>query len=194
MTNPQAPADEDLLASDYGDGTYDVTGDEYAEPEYDPADWDTFPVDEWDWDGPPADVVPPAKTPPWFRNPRLLFALIALAAAALVVATVLLITGRQSGEIPTTSQLTTAVTPTSPSVRSTPRAPKPATASTAPPSPSPEPAYPSVEEAPVPVEQQPVPSAAPEPSPSPSATQSRSPAGPKINVTRNPMSFAPEKH
>jgi len=145
-------------------------------------------VDE-PWDGyPVADPVQPA-TAPWFRNPRLLFGLIAVAAAALVVATVLLISGKQSGEIPTTPELDTRATP---SARSTPRAPsRPAPSTPVSSSPTPEPSSRSAEETAAPAEpEQPA-----EPPPaSPTASPSKSPAGPKLNVTRTPMSFTPGKH
>ena len=153
--------------------------------------WDSYPADDWDT-YPVVEPVQPAKAP-WFRNPRLLFGLIALAAAALVVATVLLITGKQSGEIPTKPDLSTRATP---SARSTPRAPSRPTPST--PvfsSPTAETSSPSAEETETPAApEQPVePPASPLP-PSPTASQSKSPAGPKINVTRTPMSFTPGKH
>jgi cytoskeletal protein RodZ len=152
--------------------------------------WDSYPADDWNT-YPVAGPVQPAKAP-WFRNPSLLFGLIAMAAAALVVATVLLITGKQSGEIPTTPDLSTRATP---SVRSTPRAPSGPAPSTPESSSTPETSTESAEETAAPAEpEQPAePPAAPLP-PSPSASQSKSPAGPKINVTRTPMSFTPGKH
>jgi len=143
-------------------------------------------------DEPVAEPVQPAKAP-WFRNPRLLFGLIAVAAAALVVATVLLITGKQPGEIPTTPDLGTRAIPRA---RSTPRAPsKPAPSTPVPSSPTAETSSGSAEETAAPAEpEQPAePPAAPLP-PSPTAGQSKSPAGPRINVTRTPMSFTPGKH
>ncbi|MEI6251933.1 MAG: hypothetical protein WCP30_03930 [Mycobacteriaceae bacterium] len=145
-------------------------------------DWDTYPVDQ---------AQPPAA--PWSRNPRLLFGLIAVAAAALVVATVLLITGRQSGEIPTAPQLSTRTTPNTPSAPSSPRPPSEPASSTPPSSsPSAESSAAGSEEslAPAEPEQPAEPAVAPPPSP----TASHSPAGPKINVTRTPMSFTPGKH
>jgi len=115
-----------------------------------------------------------------------------VAASALVVATVLLITGRQSGEIPTTPQLSIRTTPTAPSVRSTPRAPF-ASASPVPSSSSPD-----TESSPAGTDEYPVPDEPAEqveppdgPEPSPTASHS---AGPRINVTRTPMSFTPGSH
>ena len=179
MTDPEALADEDLTMSGYPDGHL-----------VDDA-WDGYPSDDWDT-YPVIEPLQPAKAP-WFRNPRLLFGLIAIAAAALVVATVLLITGKQSGEIPTTPDPGSIATT---SARSTPRAPsKPAPSTPVSSSPSAETSSPSAEETATPAEpEQPAePPADPLP-PSPTTRQSKSPAGPKINVTRTPMSFAPAAH
>lgn len=188
MTDPRTLADEDLAMSGefHTDGPYDAT-DGYPEPDF----WDSHPAD--DWDRFPAEAEQPPSTP-WYRNPRLLFGLIAVAAAALVVATVLLITGKQSGEIQTTPQLSTRTTPATPSARSTPRAPSETESSTTE-SPSPDAEASLPDEFPTPLEpeqpEQPVQSEAPAPSPAASPTRSQS--GPRINVTRTPMSFTPGK-
>ena len=96
MTDPEALADQDLVISGWPDDTPDDVH------------WDSYPIDDWD-----THTVEQTqhRAAPWFRNPRLLFGLIAVAAAALVVATVLLITGRESGEIPTAPQLRTRAAP-----------------------------------------------------------------------------------
>lgn len=193
MTDPEALAEEGLVTSV---DTYDAAGpstqiDEFGDPYFGPADWDSYPVE--DWGTYPADPPPPPG-PPWFRNPRLLFGLIAAAAACLVVATVLLITGKDSGEIPTSRHLSTRPAPETPSERSAPRPPGRSSSATPSSSSSAESSSSPAEEAPPPAEpQQPAESAAPPP-PAPEAGQNKSPAGPKINVTRTPMSFTPGKH
>lgn len=183
------------------------------------------PVDEWgdgdDWDDPPtlddwddypeyganseyrgADQGAPPQVSAWFRNPRWLFGLIALAAAALVVATVLLVTGRGSGEMPTAPQLSTRTSPTTASTPASRSAPPPrATSSSTSTSPSTSPSD-STSESPAeePAEEPGQEPALPAESAPPSATEpasssaSRSPAGPRINVTRTPMSFTPGRH
>jgi cytoskeletal protein RodZ len=179
MTDPEALTDEDLTTSGWPGDTFDE------------ADWDSYPIDDWA-DPPVEQHQPPA--PPWYRNPRLLFGLIAVAAAALVVATVLLITGRESGEIPTTPQLSVRTTPTTPSERSTPPAPSESSSAPVSASDGAESAPADAEEAPAPAEPAQPAEASAAPAPAPTAVQGKSPAGPKINVTRTPMSFTPGKH
>jgi len=148
-----------------------------------------WPIDG-SWDNYP--IEPAAKTVvPWYRRPRLLMALIAVAAAVLVVAAALLVTGDFSGDIPAGPQLdrrtATSASPTSAppssssadtgSVTSTSGPSTPSSSAEAPPSPevtleSPEPAPP-----PPPV--------------SPPTADGRQKEGPRINVTRTPMSFTP---
>ena len=82
-----------ISADDLVDAGY--AWDDYIDGSYLDDDWAAIPAQR-----------PPWRLPPWFRNPRP-FGLITVAAAALVVASVLLITGSQSGEIPTTPQLST---------------------------------------------------------------------------------------
>ena len=187
MTEPQALADEDLAVSgttgEFYEGGFDAV-DGYPEPDY----WGPHPTDGWD--GYRAAAAHPPATP-LYRNPRMLFGLIAMAAAALVTATVLLITGKQSGEIPTTPELSTRTAPTTPSGQSTPRAPSPTESSAPESSADAEDSLP--ETSPTPLEpEQPVQSETP--TPTPTASQSRSQSGPRINVTRTPMSFTPGKH
>ncbi len=149
--------------------------------------------DEWDGYLTPRPTPPSRVSRPWYRDPRWLFGLIALAAAALVVATVLLVTGRVSGEIPTAPELTTR-TPSSatsaPSPRSAPprQSESPTTTSTSAASTTEEPS--AVDN---PAADPPTASGA-ETAPQPTASQSAKPAGPRINVTRTPMSFSPGKH
>jgi hypothetical protein len=204
MTDSEALADEDLaMARDAIDsaGSYDPAGydpagyDEgpfpAAEPDYPDVDWDSYDLDEWNTTHPAQPEQEPPSAP-WFANPRLLFGLIAMAAAVLVVATVLLITGKDSGEIPTAPQLSTKSTPETTGGHSVPRPPSESASSTsasvstsAESSSAPaEPAAPAEPEQP----------AASPSAPPPSAGQSKSPAGPKVNVTRTPMSFTPGKH
>ena len=176
---------------------------DYAQPEYDESgyghggEWDGGQWDGGEWDGGEWDgyvaaarpTTPPRVLRPWYRDPRWLFGLIALAAAALIVATVLLITGRRSGEIPTAPELTTR-TPSSatsaPSPRSTPPGPS-VSPTTTPTSAASTTEQPSAVDIPAAVP--PMASAA-EPPPEPTASR----AGPRINVTRTPMSFSPGKH
>jgi hypothetical protein len=193
MTDSEALAEKGLSTSGglcYEPGRHEDT-DGYPEPDYGDVDWDAYPVEDWaTYRSEPA----PPPAPPWFRNPRLLFGLIAVAAAALVVATVLLITGKDSGEMPTARHLGTKTASDTPSERSSPRpSAEPSSSPATSPSPSAETSSPAAEDSPLPAAPQLPAESAAAPPPSP-AGQSRSPAGPKINVTRNPMSFAPEKH
>lgn len=200
--------DADEYQTGYGDDGYpeghpngDADGYHEAAIEEPLDDWDAdeWDADEWDvddWDGAPTRrTTPPAVSHPWYRDPRWLFGLIALAAVALVVATVLLVTGRDSGEIPTTPELTTrtpASSTSAPTPRSSARSPSTSasesTASTSAPASSTAEETGAVDVAP-PVE----PTASATEPPAPPAP-SHSPAGPRINVTRNPMSFSPGKH
>lgn len=188
MTDHEALIQERLSTSwDHGDET--VAAD-YVDADYGHDEWDGYPDEYW------AGYTAEPPTPPgpaWFHNPRLLFGLIGVAAAALVVASVLLITGKDSGEIPTARHLSTRTAPATPSERSTPPPAEPPS-STASSSPSAETSSPVPEDAPLPEEsQQPAESAAPPP-PAPETGLNKSGAGPKINVTRTPMSFTPGKH
>jgi hypothetical protein len=195
MTDPGALAEQRLGMSGFPADDVDAAGDQVVWDDYpDDARYldDGYLQDEW-------AAVPPAPAPapsaPWFRNPRLLFGLIAVAAAALVVASVLLITSRQSGEIPTTAQLTTRATPSGPAERSNPQpSSEPASASATSSSSSSEASSSeSVQtaEPEAPARQAVVPSATAAP---PAPEQTISPAGPNLNVTRTPMSFSPSKH
>ncbi len=189
-------AADDYAETQYIDDGYDES--EYAHGYDDPKFGDSLDpwADDWDgseWDGiRPRPAAPPQVSRPWYRDPRWLFALIALAAAALVVATVLLVTGRNSGEIPTAPALTTR-TPASSTSTPSPRNAIPSASTSAP---STTPASSTPEEAnavdiPAPVE---VTATAEPPAEAPAPSQSQSPAGPRINVTRTPMSFSPGKH
>lgn len=177
MTDPEALADEDLAA---------------------------WPIDDFgvDWDDPRVDREPAPSRPPWYRSPGPLLALISGAAATLVVAVTLVLT--DSREIPTRPALGTKTAPTgapSPS-RAAPAigAPGPSTPASAP---SPADEAPTREEPPAPAEVPEVaaaaepaaPAAAPAPAPlpvdSPGSLAGSESDGPRINVTRSPMSFTP---
>lgn len=186
--------------ADLVDGPQFDEYDEYDELE---AGYDESALDESldEWEGYVAAArrtPPPPNSRPWFRDPRWLFGLIALAAAALVVATVLLVTGRGSGEIPTAPELSTRTasnTTGAPSPRSAPpqeSAPEStSSSSTTPTSATTTAEEPSAVE--IPASVQPSESAAEAP-PEPPSSRNQSPAGPRINVTRTPMSFSPGKH
>ncbi len=176
MTGRNALPDEDLSAwpdDGYGYG---------ADDGYDDTLWEIQPS--------AAPMPASRQAPPWYRSPRLLLLLIGLAAAVLVVATALLVTGRTAGEIPRTPRLETRTATSVPpaSASSTPSGTVTPASSSAPASPTPErTTEPSPEAAPEPAE--PAASAAAPPP----AAPSRSPQGPRINVTRTPMSFTPGK-
>lgn len=201
MTHPEALVSEDLpmAAHDVDDSVVDAFGDPGAAALTEGGEgwsedgWTDWTEDSWtdddgwnelnDW---PAPQKPAGA--PWFSNPRLLFGLIAVAVAMFVVATVLLITGRAPAPTPNPPPPRPPA-PIGPSVRNFPRPALPTEPSEPPPSVE----YTQEVQVPIEVFQPPQPSAsAPQP-PQPSAVESDSP-GPRINVTRNPMSFSPEKH
>lgn len=179
MTDPGALADEGLAISGY---------------RADDGAWADYLDDQWVAVGAHHTAAPP---PPWFRNPRLLLGLIGLAAAALVVASVLLITGRQSGEIPTSPQLSSRTTPAVADERSGPRPssePPRATETSSSPSPSASGSESPSSEA-VETAESLAPALSTGPAPPPPATDgTRTQVGPNLNVTRTPMSFSPGKH
>ena len=189
MTEHGALSGEDLSAWPDGPVAWDDSG------------WDDGAWDDGAWAGAPAGRPPQPPGPPWYRSPRLLLTLIGLAAAVLVVAAALLVTGKYSGEIPAGERLdsrTSAAVPAgSASARETVSATATSSATstrsseTSPTSPSPS-SSPSAEPGPEPPPEpaEPAPSAAPPPP----ASQPRNPGGPRINVTRTPMSFTPGKH
>lgn len=173
-----------------------------TDPEALPEDLCAWPIDDyadedfgWDWDAPPVDREPEPGGPPWYRSPGPLLAVISCAAATLVVAVALVVT--DSGEIPTRPALGTKAVPTgapSPS-RSAPTAgaPEPSTPSSAASS-AEEPA--AAEEPPATAEvtraaEPAAPVAAPPPAPLPVDGPGTDSEGPRINVTRSPMSFTP---
>lgn len=177
MTDREALPDEDLAARWIGD----TSGDDL----------------DWEWDELRVDREPEPSGPPWYRSPGPLLALISVAAATLVVAAALVIA--DSGEIPTRPALDTKTIPTGVS------SPSRAVATASVPEPStPAPASSAVNETPA-EEQSPVPAeiagpaepaasaAAPPPLPanSPGTLAESNPEGPRINVTRSPMSFTP---
>lgn len=165
MTEPEALPGEDLWP-----------------PDGDPSLWD----EDDSWAGHPMSRS--AVKSPWYRSPGLLLALIGLAAATLVVAAVLLVTGEPSGETPARLRPDTGTTPalSSPPERPSVTPPAPSTSdsassSTAEPDEPAEP-LPPVEPAPV---EQPAPSASVAPEPP------IDPVEPRVSLTRTPMSFSP---
>lgn len=184
MTDPEALPDEDLSV---------------------------WPIDDfgWDWVEPGVDRKPEPSGPPWYRSPGPLLTLIAGAAATLVVAVTLVIT--DSGEIPTRPALGTKTVPTDapgpsraapatePTTEPTTGAPGPSTPVSAS---SPAEDAPAEEESPAPAEvaeaaEPAAPAAAVPPAPvpvpvdSPGSLAGSDSEGPRINVTRSPMSFTP---
>jgi len=126
-----------------------------------------------------APTAPPK--PPWYRNPRVLLAMIVAAGAVLVATTALLLT-LSSGDFNQTRQLR--------SINPTPTAPASSAAATASATPSPTAPSESVSD-PTPADA-PAPSAdAPAPQLTPRSADTDHSDGPRINVTRTPMSFTP---
>jgi len=126
-----------------------------------------------------APAAPPK--PPWFRNPRVLLTVITVAAAALVVAAVLLVT-LSKADFNQTKQLR-SIDPVS-----TATATRPADIASETPAPTTAPA----QESEMTPAQSPVPSAdAPPPPAVPRSVDPNHADGPRINVTRTPMSFTP---
>lgn len=158
----------------------------YAEPEW---DWDSEP--EADQYGDPyADTYvrwPEPETPirrPLHRNPVILLGLIAAASVALSVAAVLLLTDSRDADAPTklkpTIRTTAVVLPPSES------ASEPSAVETTPETSADEAsATESAEEIPA------APTEAPAPVPSARGGGEDNSDGPRINVTRSPMSFTP---
>jgi len=126
-----------------------------------------------------APVAPPK--PPWYRNPRVLLAVITVAAAALVVAAALLVTLSKADFNQTKQLISINPAPTATTTR-------PAETAGATPSPT---TAPEQASEPTPADG-PAPSAdAPPPAPLPRSVDSNHSDGPRINVTRTPMSFTP---
>lgn len=142
---------------------------------------DLFPGWARYWNEAPA--APPK--PPWYHNSRVLLTMIAVAAAALVVATVLLLILDSPG-FNQTEPLRSISPPTTaeaiPATETAAPTPLPATASETAPETAPETAAAAD------------PAASAEQSPPPTAQRSAGSDrsdGPRINVTRTPMSFTP---
>lgn len=126
-----------------------------------------------------APTAPPK--PPWYRNPRVLLAVITVAAAALVVAAALLVTLSKADFNQTKQLISINPAPTA-------TATFPAETASAIPAPT---TAPEQESEPTPAES-PVPSAdTPPPPPVPRSVDPDHSDGPRINVTRTPMSFTP---
>lgn len=157
----------------------------------DDSHWDDSHWDDPDWDGavPAITRRPPAR--PWYRSPGLLLGLIGAASAVLVVATAILVSGTYSGEIPQSRRLDTRSSAPSSSV-SAPASPEQTPSSTPTSTPTTTSAPPSSSESPPDPPDEPAPPPAPVPAPEPeSGPAPKGSAGPKINVTRTPMSFTP---
>jgi predicted lipid-binding transport protein (Tim44 family) len=125
-----------------------------------------------------APAAPPK--PPWYRNSRVLLAMITAAAATLVVATALLVT-LSSADFNQTRELRSInPAPIEPAIETAPIA--------APPAPEAQ----AETEAEPPAAADPTASAdAPPPPPAPRVVDSNNSDGPRMNVTRAPMSFTP---
>ena len=146
----------------------------------------------WLLDDPAWDDYRPAERPaapkPWYRSSGLLLAAIGMAAAALVVATALLVAGNFSGVIPAKARLGTRATsaeprPTAPTVQSGPTGSATSAPTTTPDTTAASSGASSEASPPSPAH-----SAAP-----PTVTP-RLPGGPEVELTRTPMSFAPTIH
>lgn len=122
-----------------------------------------------------------APKPPWYRNTRVLLAVITVAAAALVVAAVLLVTLSKTDFNQTTQLRSINPAPTATETL-------PTEIASATPAPTTAPA----QESDMTPAQSPEPSAdAPPPPPVPRSVEPTHSDGPRINVTRTPMSFTP---
>lgn len=183
----------------------DVPEEWRVESDRHPKGWDWENSDEgwddsdrhWQWVDEPASHAVQEAPPPWYRGPKLLLGLIGLAAATLVVATALLVGGRFSGEIPTSRQLDSRTATPSQKPRTTASStaeaqPTSTTSKSTEPTDSTESTTASPSEPPT-VDQAPEPLGPPPPSdaPAPSQPAPKPPDGPRINVTRTPMSFTP---
>jgi hypothetical protein len=191
------PADADGLTSDDAvlevqpageldsprDDLWDESGDNFWDNQPDPDDsgrfdghFDAFDVTTWSFK--------PAPTP-WYRTKQALTAIIAAAAAVatIVVSGVLLVFRGPGG---TVDEVTSSVTPTAP----TSAQPVPVTTNAAPePPPPPPPPETASPETASPETASPVNSAPRYEAP---PVQPRQTKGPEINVTRSPMSVAPQ--
>ncbi|MHA7666771.1 hypothetical protein [Mycolicibacterium sp. HS_4_1] len=141
------------------------------EPEPTGDTFDAFNTDTWRFRQPP---------PPWYRgkDARLLLIAVAVAMVALVVSLVVLATRRDSSsDQPTPVEPSTTTTTTT----TTTGAPLTSSTTTAVPPPPPPPA-------------EPPPAAAPPAGHAPAESATPTARGPEINVTRMPMSVAPNPH
>ena len=122
-----------------------------------------------------------APKPPWYRNSRVLLAVITVAAAALVVAAVLLVTLSKADFNQTKQLRSINPVPTATATRPAEIAGATPALTTAP-----------EQESELTPAASPVPSAdAPPPLPVPRSVDPNHSDGPRINVTRTPMSFTP---
>lgn len=183
----------------------DQYGDQYAD-QY--ADWSDEHYEDWSDDQYDDEYVhwyepPPRVRRPWHRNPAVLIGLIAAASAALAVAAVLLLAGDPADDTPTRLKPIIGTTAVSvPPSDESPVVGEPATAESAAETTSAsteasasesasaegEAAGAQVPEADAPAE---APADAPAPPISARDDGSGDSEGPRINVTRSPMSFTP---
>lgn len=183
----QEPAEWDWPQHSVGDFPPDPPGDSWHDG-YDDTYDDTFVH----WDDPE-----PAVRRPWHRNAGILIGLIAASSTALSVAFVLLVTGGPSVDSP--ARLRPAIR--SSAVEAPPAEPaKPSETAAADDdtangtetdtAPADEPTEEAAAEAPEAHAPAP-PADEPAPAPAPRDSSADKPNGPRINVTRNPMSFTP---
>ena len=182
------PAEElDQPLNDPGDDLWDEPNDNFWDNQPDPDDpghFDAFNINTWDFT--------PVPTP-WYGTRQAVTAIIAASTAmvAIVVSAVLLVF---RGEGNTVDDVTSSVTPTAP----TSAAPVEVASSEAPPPPLPPSPPPLPPSPPLPPPLPPPPSetAASPVNPAPRyeapRVQPRPTKGPEINVTRSPMSVAPQ--
>lgn len=191
---PDEWADWDQFEGGYdftGDYTDDFTGD------YTDDYTDTYNGGYGQW----AEPVRAARRP-WHRNPRVLAALIGAASASLAVSVVLLLTTDTFGDSPARLRPAIRTTAVSAAPSEPPQVASETGESTAAPETSSEPTTPEAEQpgaegAVTEAELSAEPSAEPAAEPSAGAPArgqeggSDQPEGPRINVTRSPMSFTP---
>ncbi|MCB1286424.1 MAG: hypothetical protein KDB47_01700 [Mycobacterium sp.] len=186
MTDREAPREGDL-----SEWRIDQRGDTAVD---DWAAWDEWGVwDDWaDRDGHPGAGAQHQIGPPFYRRPALILSLMMIAAAALVVALALLIANDGLGrtpEEPHPSRLSPPTPSAPPTPSGTPGAETPPPAEARPePSPTePTESDPDLQGTTAPPE----PAVGDVPAPAAAERGTQNSPGPRINVTRTPMSFTP---
>ncbi|MCB1290590.1 hypothetical protein [Mycolicibacterium sp.] len=192
MTDREAPPEGDLsdwLIDQHGDTVVDdcAAWDEWGA-------WDEWrDQDEWcGWDGDPGAGTQHPVGPPFYRRPGLILSLIMIAAAALVVALALLIANDGLGRTPDKPH-PSRLTPPTPSALPTPSGtPSAETPSPAEARPEPSPTEPPESDQDLQsTTAEPQPAADDVPAPAAAERGTQNSPGPRINVTRTPMSFTP---